>query len=299
MDKIIRATAGDGFIKMAVVTARDTVQRAREIHGCSPTAAAALGRTLCAASMLGEMMKEERGTLTIRINGGGPVGRIVAVSDSAGYVRGYVTNPAVDLPLRADGKLDVGGAVGRDGMLTVSRDIGLKEPYIGSTELVSGEIAEDLTAYLLESEQVPSACALGVLVDTDRSVKAAGGFIVQLMPGAPEELIGKLEDNIFMMDQLTTILDEDGAEAVFDQILKGLEHHIVGEVPVGYRCYCSRERVAEALRCVERNELEEMIAEGRDCSISCQFCDATYSFTPSDLRAIVDDLDKGAADTAE
>ena len=299
MDKIIRATAGDGFIKMAVITARDTVQRAREIHGCSPTAAAALGRTLCAASMLGEMMKEERGTLTIRINGGGPIGSIVAVSDSAGYVRGYVTNPAVDLPLRADGKLDVGGAVGRDGMLTVSRDIGLKEPYIGSTELVSGEIAEDLTAYLLESEQVPSACAMGVLVDTDRTVKAAGGFIVQLMPGAPEELIGKLEDNIFMMDQLTTILDEDGAEAVFDQVLKGLEHHIVGEVPVGYRCYCSRERVAEALRCVERNELEEMIAEGRDCSISCQFCDATYSFTPSDLRAIVDDLDKGASDTAE
>lgn len=299
MDKIIRATAGDGFIKMAVITARDTVQRAREIHGCSPTAAAALGRTLCAASMLGEMMKEERGTLTIRINGGGSIGSIVAVSDSAGYVRGYVTNPAVDLPLRADGKLDVGGAVGRDGMLTVSRDIGLKEPYIGSTELVSGEIAEDLTAYLLESEQVPSACALGVLVDTDRSVKAAGGFIVQLMPGAPEELIGKLEDNIFMMDQLTTILDEDGAEAVFDQVLKGLEHHIVGEVPVGYRCYCSRERVAEALRCVERNELEEMIAEGKDCSISCQFCDAAYSFTPSDLRAIVDDLDKGAADTAE
>ena len=299
MDKIIRATAGDGFIKMAVITARDTVQRAREIHGCSPTAAAALGRTLCAASMLGEMMKEERGTLTIRINGGGPIGSIVAVSDSAGYVRGYVTNPAVDLPLRADGKLDVGGAVGRDGMLTVSRDIGLKEPYIGSTELVSGEIAEDLTAYLLESEQVPSACALGVLVDTDRSVKAAGGFIVQLMPGAPEELIGKLEDNSFMMDQLTTILDEDGAEAVFDQVLKGLEHHIVGEAPVGYRCYCSRERVAEALRCVERGELEEMIAEGRGCSISCQFCDATYSFTPSDLRAIVDDLDKGAADTAE
>ena len=299
MDKIIRATAGDGFIKMAVITARDTVQRAREIHDCSPTAAAALGRTLCAASMLGEMMKEERGTLTIRINGGGPIGSIVAVSDSAGYVRGYVTNPAVDLPLHADGKLDVGSAVGRDGMLTVSRDIGLKEPYIGSTELVSGEIAEDLTAYLLESEQVPSACALGVLVDTDRTVKAAGGFIVQLMPGAPEELIGKLEDNIFMMDQLTTILDEDGAEAVFDQVLKGLEHHIVGEVPVGYRCYCSRERVAEALRCVERNELEEMIAEGKDCSISCQFCDATYSFTPSDLRAIVDDLDKGASDTAE
>lgn len=299
MDRIIRATAGDGFIKMAVITARDTVQRAREIHSCSPTAAAALGRTLCAASMLGEMMKEERGTLTIRINGGGAIGSIVAVSDSAGYVRGYVTNPAVELPLRADGKLDVGGAVGRDGMLTVSRDIGLKEPYIGSTALVSGEIAEDLTAYLLESEQVPSACALGVLVDTDRTIKAAGGFIVQLMPGAPEELIGKLEDNIFMMDQLTTVLDEDGAEAVFEQVLKGLEHHIVGEAPVGYRCYCSRERVAEALRCVERGELEEMIAEGKDCSISCQFCDATYSFTPDELRAIAAEQGNSVPHTAE
>ncbi len=299
MDKIIRATAGDGFIKMAVITARDTVQRAQEIHHCSPTAAAALGRTLCAASMLGEMMKEERGTLTIRINGGGSIGSIVAVSDSAGYVRGYVTNPAVELPLRADGKLDVGGAVGRDGMLTVSRDIGLKEPYIGSTALVSGEIAEDLTEYLLESEQVPSACALGVLVDTDRTIKAAGGFIVQLMPGAPEELIGKLEDNIFMMDQLTTVLDEDGAEAVFEQVLKGLEHHIVGEAPVGYRCYCSRERVAEALRCVERGELEEMIAEGKDCSISCQFCDATYSFTPDELRAIAAEQGNSAPHTAE
>ena len=218
MDKIIRATAGDGFIKMAVITARDMVQRAREIHSCSPTASAALGRTLCAASLMGEMMKEEKATLTIRINGGGPIGSVVAVSDSGGNVRGYVGDPGVDLPLRSDGKLNVGAAVGRDGMLTVSRDIGLKEPYIGSTELVSGEIAEDVTAYLLESEQVPSACALGVLVDTDRSIKAAGGFIVQLMPGAPEDMIAKLEDNIFMMDQLTTVLSEDGGEALFDQV---------------------------------------------------------------------------------
>lgn len=277
------------MIKMAVVTARDMVQRAREIHSCTPTASAALGRTLCAASMLGEMMKEENATLTIRINGGGGIGSVVAVSDSAGYVRGYVENPAIDLPLRPDGKLDVGGAVGRDGMLTVSRDIGLREPYIGSTELISGEIAEDLTSYLLESEQVPSACALGVLVDTDCSIKAAGGFIVQLMPGAPEELIGKLEDNIFMMDQLTTILDEDGAEAIFDQVLKGLEHHIVGEAPVGYRCYCSRERVEDALRCIEKNELIEMANEGKDCAVSCQFCDAQYVFTPDDLRKIAED----------
>lgn len=286
-DKIIRATAGNGMIKMAVVTARDTVERAREIHSCSPTASAVLGRALCAASMMGEMMKEEHASLTIRINGGGPIGSVVAVSDSEGYVRGYVSDPSVDLPLRSDGKLNVGAAVGKDGMFTVSRDIGLKEPYIGSTELVSGEIAEDLTSYLLESEQVPSACALGVLVDTDRTIKAAGGFIVQLMPGASEELIGKLEDNIFMMDQLTTILDEDGAETVFGQVLKGLEHHIVGEVPVGYRCYCSRERVGEALRCIDRAELEEMIASGSDCEVSCQFCDKKYVFTPEDLKLML------------
>lgn len=286
-DKIIRATAGNGMIKMAVVTARDTVERAREIHSCSPTASAVLGRALCAASMMGEMMKEEHASLTIRINGGGPIGSVVAVSDSEGYVRGYVSDPSVDLPLRSDGRLNVGAAVGKDGMFTVSRDIGLKEPYIGSTELVSGEIAEDLTSYLLESEQVPSACALGVLVDTDRTIKAAGGFIVQLMPGASEELIGKLEDNIFMMDQLTTILDEDGAEAVFGQVLKGLEHHIVGEVPVGYRCYCSRERVGEALRCIDRAELEKMIASGSDCEVSCQFCDKKYVFTPEDLKLML------------
>ena len=209
-DRIIRATAGDGYIKMAVITAKDTVQRGCSVHGCSPTASAALGRLLCAASLMGNMMKEENATLTLRVNGGGISGSVVAVSDSAGNVRGYIENPAADLPTRQDGKLDVGGIVGRDGTLTVSRDIGLNEPYVGSTELVSGEIAEDLTAYLLESEQVPSACALGVLVDTDKSIKAAGGFIVQLMPGAPEEYIDRLEENIFMMDQVTTVLDEDG-----------------------------------------------------------------------------------------
>lgn len=287
MDKIIRATAGEGFIKMAVITARDTVQRAREIHNCSPTASAALGRTLCGASLLGEAMKEENASLTIRINGGGPIGSVVAVSDHEGYVRGYVENPLVELPLRPDGKLNVGGAVGRDGMLTVSRDIGLREPYIGSTELRSGEIAEDLTAYLLESEQVPSACALGVLVDTDTSIKAAGGFLVQLMPGADEALIGKLEDNIFMMDQLTTILDEDGPEELFRQVLKGLEYHLVAEAPVGYRCPCSRERVGMALSVIDEKDLGEMIEANEDVEVLCQFCDKRYSFTPPDLKKIL------------
>lgn len=299
MDKIIRATAGDGFIKMAVITARDMVQRAREIHSCSPTASAALGRTLCAASLMGEMMKEEKATLTIRINGGGPIGSVVAVSDSGGNVRGYVGDPSVDLPLRSDGKLNVGAAVGRGGMLTVSRDIGLKEPYIGSTELVSGEIAEDVTAYLLESEQVPSACALGVLVDTDLSIKAAGGFIVQLMPGADEALIGRLEENIFMMDQLTTILDEDGAAAIFDQVLKGFEYHIVGETPVAYRCYCSRERVEEALRCIDDAQLAEMIAEGKDITVSCQFCDQVYRFSPAQLQELAAAKEQTPTDSPE
>ncbi len=286
MDQIIHATAAEGSIKMTVITARDTVQRAREIHGCSPTAAAALGRTLCAASLLGESMKEDKASLTIRINGGGPIGSVVAVSDSEGYVRGYVDNPQIHLPLRADGKLDVGSAVGRDGTLTVSRDIGLKEPYIGSTALVSGEIAEDLTAYLLSSEQVPSACALGVLVDRDRSIKAAGGFLVQLMPGADEKLIDSLEENIFLMDQLTTILDEDGTDAVFAQVLKGMEYHIVGETPVGYRCPCSRERVEAALSCLEDTELDEIEAAKEDLRVSCQFCLKEYRFSPAELRAL-------------
>ena len=286
MDRIIRATAADGYIKMAVITARESVERARQIHGLSPTACAALGRTLCAASLLGQALKEEDASLTIRINGGGPIGSVVAVSDSAGNMRGYVDAPRCELPLRADGKLDVGGAVGRDGMLTVSRDLGLREPYIGSVALVSGEIAEDMTAYLLESEQVPSACALGVLVDTDRTIRAAGGFLVQLMPGADESLIDRLEENIFLMDQLTTVLDEDGPEAVFAQVLKGMEYHLVGEAPVGYRCPCSRERVEEALACLEGSELDEMAAEGETVRVSCEFCGAEYAFSPAELLAL-------------
>ena len=286
MDQIIRATAADGFVKMAVITARDSVERARQIHGLSPTACAALGRTLCAASLLGQAMKEEDASLTIRINGGGPIGSVVAVSDSAGNMRGYVDAPRCELPLRADGKLDVGGAVGRDGMLTVSRDLGLREPYIGSVALVSGEIAEDMTAYLLESEQVPSACALGVLVDTDRTIRRAGGFLVQLMPGADASLIDRLEENIFLMDQLTTVLDEDGERALFEQVLRGFDWHEVGAYPVAYRCPCTRERVERALTVIEPEELEEIAAEGKDVSVSCQFCDRVYVFTPRELLAL-------------
>ena len=286
MDRIIRATAAEGYIKMAVIDGRGIVQRAAEIHRTTPTASAALGRTLCAASLMGNMLKEEDASLTVRIGGGGPAGQIIAVSDSGGNVRGIIENPGVDLPLRSDGKLDVGGAVGRDGMLTVSRDLGLREPYIGSVQLVSGEIAEDITAYLLESEQVPSACGLGGLVGTDRSIRAAGGFIVQLMPGADEALIGVLEENIFLMDQVTTILDEDGAEELFAQVLKGLEYHITDEEPVEYRCSCSRERFARALTAIDRADLIEMVESKEDAEIVCDFCGTRYVFTHDDLRAL-------------
>ena len=286
MDRIIRAIAADGFVKMAVIDARDMVQRAREIHNCTPTTAAALGRTLCAASLMGNMLKSEKASLTVRIQGGGPAGILLAVSDSEGNVRGYIDDPSVDLPLKADGHLDVGGAVGRDGMLTVIRDVGMREPYVGSTELVTGEIAEDFTAYLLESEQVPSACGLGVLVDTDTSVKAAGGFIVQLMPGAEEKLIELLEENIFLMDQLTTILDEDGVEELFAQVLKGLEYQILEQSPVEYRCTCSKERLSEALACIDRKELEVLIEGGEDVEICCDFCGTHHVFTTEELAAI-------------
>ncbi len=286
MDRIIRAIAADGFVNMAVIDARDMVQRAREIHHCTPTAAAALGRTLCGASLMGNMLKSEKASLTVRIQGGGPAGILLAVSDSQGNVRGYIDNPEVDLPLKGDGHLDVGGAVGREGMLTVIRDVGMREPYVGSTELVTGEIAEDFTAYLLESEQVPSACGLGVLVNTDTSIKAAGGFIVQLMPGADEKLIELLEENIFLMDQLTTILDEDGVEELFTQVLKGLEYQILEQSPVEYRCTCNKERLGEALACIDPKELAELIAGGEDVEICCDFCGTRHIFTPQELEAI-------------
>lgn len=289
MGEIIRAVTADGTAKISVITAPDMVERARGIHALRPVGTAALGRALCGASLLGEMLKEDEATLTLRIRGDGPIGSVVAVSDSGGNVRGYVQNPGVDLPIRErDGKLDVGGAIGHEGLLTVSRDLGLREPYVGSTALVSGEVAEDLAAYLSESDQLGSACALGVLVDTDESVKAAGGFIVQLMPFAPDEVAAALEENIFMMDQLTTILDEDGPEAVIDQVLKGMDHHVTERTGVAYECKCSRERVIEAVRSLSKEDLEELRADGKEVEVRCQFCDAVYTFPPEEVAGWVE-----------
>jgi len=289
MGQILRVIAEDEQIKMAVITAPDMVEEARRIHGLSPTASAALGRLMLGASLLGNALKGEKDSLTLRLNGGGPIGSVVAVSDSEGNVRGYTDEPQADLPTRADGKLDVGGLVGRAGTLTVSRDLGLREPYIGSVELVSGEVAEDLTAYLVESEQIPSACGLGVLVGTDRHILAAGGFLVQLMPGAPEELIQKIEDNLFLMDQLTTILHEDGAEEVINQVLRGFKYEILSREEVFWRCPCSRERVAAALKSTGEETLRELAAEGKETEVRCEFCGKEYLFSPEELTALAEE----------
>ena len=285
----------DGMVKATAVYTRALTERARQIHRTSPVATAALGRALAGVSMMGNALKGSGESVTLQIKGDGPLGTILAVSDAEGNVRGYVQDASVELPLRADGKLDVGSAVGHGGTLTVIKDLGLKEPYVGTVDLLGGEIAEDLAAYFVESEQIPSACGLGVLVDTDHSVRAAGGFLVQLMPGAPEALIDKLEDNIFMMDQLTTILDEDGADAILPQVMRDLEPEIVLRHPMAYRCACSRARVEQALRQCGVQELQDMIAEGKDTQVHCQFCDAEYVFTPAQLQTLLDAENADAA----
>ena len=288
MDEIVRAVTKDGLVKISVVSGRGFVEKARELHDLSPVATAALGRTLCAASILGDLLKEDEASVTLRLNGGGPLGSVVAVADSAGNVRGYVDNPLVDLPLNAKGKLDVGGAVGTNGTLTVSRDIGLKEPYIGSTALVSGEIAEDLTYYLAESDQIGAACALGVLVDTDRSVLCAGGFIVQLLPGAPDSVIDAIEENIRAMGQVTDVLRTGTADDLLARVLKGAEIDVLSHTPVEYRCTCSRERVSAAVASISKADLDEMAASGEDAEVRCHFCDKVYTFTPDEIKAMAE-----------
>ncbi len=283
MDEIIRAVTKDGYAKISVITGRQLVEAARAIHGLSPLATAALGRTLMAASLLGDQLKEEDATVTLRVNGGGPIGTIIAVSDSGGNVRGYVQNAHVDLPLKPNGKLDVGGAVGTDGQLTVSKDLGLKEPYIGSTELVSGEIAEDFTKYYVESEQVGAVCGLGVLVDTDCTVACAGGYLVQLLPGAPDCTIDEIEMNIRDMLSVTEILSRGTAEDIVFTVLNNLDAEILSRTPVEYHCPCSREKVERAMCSIGRESLGEIISEGTDTEVVCQFCNRKYLFSAQKL----------------
>lgn len=291
MDKLVRAITKGGSVKAVAAVTKDLTEQVRNIHKTLPVATAALGRALAAASMMGNALKEENASLTLQIKGGGPLGTVLAVSDHLGNVRGYVQNPQVNVPLREDGKLDVGRAVGADGTLTVIKDIGLKEPYIGSVGLLGGEIAEDLAAYFVESEQIPTACALGVLIDRDQSVKAAGGYIIQLLPGAGEDVIAKVEGGVMAAGAVTALLDRDpDPEALLRTVLSDFEVEILETAPIEYKCYCSRDRVERALISMGVAELEDLLAEQGGCELGCQFCDKVYRFTDKELQAIIDQM---------
>ena len=290
-DEIVRAITGDGYVKAVAITGRDLVERARNIHTLLPMATAALGRALLGASMMGDMLKEQAGSLTLQIKGGGPLGTILAVSDCQGNVRGYVQNPHVDLMEKHPGKLDVGAAVGETGTLTVIKDIGLKEPYVGSIGLFSGEIADDLAMYFVESEQIPTACALGVLVGTDQSVTSAGGYLIQLLPGASEEIITKIESGVRKLGPVSAALEGglDG-EGLLRAVLSEFELEILEKHPVEYRCYCSRERVSRALVSMGRAELSSLIEEQGQAELTCQFCDKVYHYSREELEELLDNM---------
>ena len=290
-DRIVRAISTDGMVQAAAICSRGLTERARQIHKTLPVATAALGRTLAAASMMGNALKSDGASLTLQFKGGGPLGTVLAVSDNEGNVRGYVTNPHVDIPLRKDGKLDVGTAVGHEGTLTVIKDLHMKEPYVGTIDLLGGEIAEDVAGYFVESEQIPTACALGVLVDRDQSVKAAGGYLIQLLPGAAEDTIAKVEGGIMAAGAVSAILEKnDDPEAMLRTVMSDFDLKILETCPVEYRCYCSRERVERALISLGRTELEQMLSEQGGCQLTCQFCDAVYEFTAEDIQRLLKNL---------
>ena len=294
-DQLVRAISKDGFVKAVAVSTRDLTERARQIHKTLPVATAALGRTLAAASMMGNALKGDGASVTLQIKGGGPLGKILAVSDNEGNVRGTVDNPAVDIPLRPDGKLDVGSAVGCDGTLTVIRDLNMKEPYVGSVGLLGGEIAEDLAAYFVESEQIPTACGLCVLVDRDQSVLAAGGYLIQLLPGAGEDVISKVEGGVMAAGSVTGLLREnDDPEAILRKVLSDFDLDILEKSPVEYRCYCSRERMERALISLGPQQLESLIEEQGSAELRCQFCDNVQTFTCQQLEALLSNMKKKA-----
>ena len=294
-DQLVRAISKDGFVKAVAVSTRDLTERARQIHKTLPVATAALGRTLAAASMMGNALKGDGASVTLQIKGGGPLGKILAVSDNEGNVRGTVDDPAVDIPLRPDGKLDVGSAVGCDGTLTVIRDLNMKEPYVGSVGLLGGEIAEDLAAYFVESEQIPTACGLGVLVDRDQSVLAAGGYLIQLLPGAGGAVISKVEGGVMAAGSVTGLLREnDDPEAILRKVLSDFDLDILEKSPVEYRCYCSRERMERALISLGPQQLESLIEEQGSAELRCQFCDNVQTFTRQQLEALLSNMKKKA-----
>ena len=287
-DYIVRGMSMDGFVKAVGIRSTELVRRGAQIQKTAPNATAAFGRALTAGSIMGNMQKTEDSSLTLQIRGGGPIGTITVVSDPVGNVRGCVTEPRVPLVEKYPGKLDVGATVGTNGTLTVIRDLQMKEPFVGSVPLVSGEIADDVTAYFAQSEQIPTACALGVLVDRDCTVKTAGGYLLQLLPGAPEETISALERGIQAAGAVTAMLEQGMTpEDILGQVMGTLGVVFLETTEVCYKCYCTRERVERALISLGRKELEEIAGEGREFPVECQFCDTVYRFTPEDVRELL------------
>ena len=287
-DYLVRGMSMDGFVKVVAIRSTEMVRRGAQIQGTTPNATAAFGRALTAGSMMGNMQKVENGSMTMQIRGGGPIGGITCVSDCVGNVRGYVVEPKVPLVEKFPGKLDVGATVGTDGTLTIIRDMQMKEPYVGSVELISGEIGDDVTAYFAQSEQTPTACALGVLVDTDCSVKVAGGYLIQLLPGAPDETIDAVERGIKRAGAVTKMLEAGlSPEDILGQVCGELGVVFMETTEVCYKCYCSRDRVESALISLGRKELSEIAAEGKTFPVECQFCDTVYEFTPADIQELI------------
>jgi molecular chaperone Hsp33 len=288
MGKIVRYITQDGSAFVIACNSTDMVARMEQIHKTSATVTAALGRLITAATMMGDMLKGKDDSITLRMNGGGPCGDLIAVSDYMGNARACVQNPIVEIPLNKVGKLDVRGAVGTDGQLYVIKDIGLKEPYIGQTPIISGEIAEDITNYFATSEQTPSVCALGVLVNPDLTVSHAGGFIIQLLPSCPDEVITKIENNISDIESVTTMLQNGfTADDIAKRALKGFELDKLDESSMQYKCNCSREKVENALISTGLDSLKEMAASGKDTEVECHFCDKRYIFKPNDINCLI------------
>ena len=289
MDKLIRCITSDGAIMACCAETSDIVHIAKTIHNTSPVATAALGRLLTASSMMGAQLKSKQGSVTLRINGGGPIGCVIAVADSNGNCRGYVANPQVETERYSNGKLNVAKAVGKDGTLNVMKDSGEGEPYLGAVEIVSGEIAEDITSYYATSEQLPTACALGVLLDkTDGSVMLAGGYIIQLLPAADDDVLNRLEKNIASADSVTTMLAK--GMSVLDMVkavLSGFEVEVLDESPINYVCTCSRDRVINSLITLSEDELRSLPDEKGTVVADCNFCNKKYTFTKSDIEKII------------
>ena len=289
MAKVVRTISKDASVTATAIDALDIVSRIEQIHQPSAVVTAALGRLSIAASLMGIGLKGENDSLTLRVNGNGPAGVLIAVADSFGNVKSYVANPVVEIPLNAKGKLDVAGAVGTDGTLSVVKDMGLREPYSGQVPLVSGEIAEDIASYFAVSEQVPTVCGLGLLVNPDLTVKAAGGYLIQLLPFADESVIDIIEKNISEIPSVTQMLTSGmTAEDIAMRVLEGLEPNVLDEFDAQYRCDCSRERVERALISMGRRELEEMAEEQEISEVCCHFCDKKYNFTRDEIRALAD-----------